>query len=169
MLVAVAGGLLAGIVTAYVHLRFRINTLLAGILVMTILYRVNLRILGQANLALLSNDTVLSILSPALVSGVGQQAALFGGFIAIVVQTQGFADVQMGFGVLITGLAAVIIGEALVGRQTIGRQLIAPVLGSVLYHQLVASIRSGHRTIASCSAATTWRRRGRMREWWEVR
>lgn len=193
MLAAVAGGLLAGMVTAYVHLRFRINTLLAGILVMTILYSVNLRVLGQANLALLSNDTLLSILSPALVSDVGLQAALFGGFIAItlgllraflgteagltlravganqalapslrigpwtwiilglalanglsalagaiVVQTQGFADVQMGFGVLITGLAAVIIGETLVGRQTIGRQLIAPVLGSILYYQLVS-------------------------------
>ena len=46
-LAAVAGGMAAGAATAFIHLRFRINTLLSGILVMTILYSVNLRVLGK--------------------------------------------------------------------------------------------------------------------------
>ncbi len=190
---AIAGGMLAGAATAYIHLRFRINTLLSGILVMTILFSVNLRVLGKANVALLSNETILSIISPALVNSINLQLVVFvllaalvlamllwflrtesglslravganpslvpslrinpWAFIivglalanglsalagAIVVQSQGFADVQMGFGVLITGLAAVIIGETLIGRDTVARQIAAPVLGSVLYYQLVS-------------------------------
>ena len=57
---------------------------------------------------------------------------------AVAVQLQGFADVHMEFGVLINGLAAVIIGETLVGRQSVTRQLAAPVLGSVVYYQIVS-------------------------------
>jgi putative ABC transport system permease protein len=192
-IVAVLGGCLAGAATAFIHLRFRINSLLAGILVMTILYSLNLRVLGQANLALLSTESLLSIISPALVNDVTGQGLLFAVMMvvtlallraflgteaglslravganpalvpslrinpwtwilaglalanglsalagAMVVQLQGFADVQMGFGVLINGLAALIIGETLIGRQTIGRQLLAPVLGSIIYYQLVS-------------------------------
>jgi putative ABC transport system permease protein len=57
---------------------------------------------------------------------------------AVAVQLQGFADVHMGFGVLINGLAAVIIGETLIGRETVARQLAAPVLGAIVYYQLVS-------------------------------
>ena len=190
---AIAAGALAGAATAGIHLRFRINTLLAGILVMTILYSVNLRVLVKANVALLSNDTVLSALSPEVVMRVGLQIVAFAIVVATVlallgwllrtelglslravganptlapalriapwafivaglaaanglaalagalaVQLQGFADVHMGFGVLINGLAALIIGETLVGRQTVTRQLLAPVAGSVVYYQLVS-------------------------------
>ncbi len=196
-LLATGAGLLAGMAagaaTALIHLRFRINTLLSGILVMTILYSVNLRVLGKANAALLDNETVLSIVSKDLVTSVGGQLgafgilmavvlavlvwflrtesgltlravgvnqqlvpalgidawwwtvfglALAGGFAAlagaVVVQLQGFADVQMGFGVLITGLAALIIGETLVGRDSVPRQVLAPVLGSLVYYQIVS-------------------------------
>jgi putative ABC transport system permease protein len=190
---AIVAGALAGAVTAGIHLRFRINTLLAGILVMTILYSVNLRVLGKANVALLSNDTVLSTLSPEVVVRVGLQIVAFAIVVAAVlallgwllrtelglslravganprlapalriapwafivaglaganglsalagalaVQLQGFADVHMGFGVLINGLAALIIGETLVGRSSVTRQLIAPVAGSIVYYQLVS-------------------------------
>jgi len=190
---AVAGGMLAGLSTAYIHLRFRINTLLAGILVMTILYSVNLRVLGKSNTALLGMDTLLSWISPAVVDSVNLQIAVFavlalavlaalywflsteiglslravgvnaalapalainpwtyvlGGLAlasglaalagAVAVQLQGFADVHMGFGVLITGLAAVIIGETLIGRQAVARQLAAPLVGSIVYYQLIS-------------------------------
>ena len=53
-------------------------------------------------------------------------------------QLNGFADVHMGFGVLINGLAALIIGETLIGRDTVLRQIAAPILGSILYYQLVS-------------------------------
>jgi putative ABC transport system permease protein len=190
---AVVAGMVAGLVTAFVHLRFRINTLLAGILVMTILYSVNLRVLGKANVALIDIDSVLHAVSPAVVTDVKLQIAVFGVLAlallgalwwllstqvglslravganaalapalainpwtyilaglalanglsalagALAVQLQGFADVHMGFGVLINGLAAVIIGETLIGRATVLRQLAAPLVGSLVYYQLVS-------------------------------
>lgn len=44
----------------------------------------------------------------------------------------------MGFGVLLNGLAAVIVGETLVGRATILRQVLAPVVGAVVYYQAIS-------------------------------
>ncbi len=76
-LLAIVGGMLAGAATAFIHLHFRINTLLSGILVMTILFSVNLPVLGKANVALLSNETVLSIISPALVNSIEGQLVVF--------------------------------------------------------------------------------------------
>jgi putative ABC transport system permease protein len=60
----------------------------------------------------------------------------FGG--ALMVQSQGFADVNMGLGILINGLAALMIGEAIVGKQTVARQLAAPFVGAIVYYQLVS-------------------------------
>jgi putative ABC transport system permease protein len=68
--------------------------------------------------------------------GIANALAGFGG--ALVVQQQGYADVTMGFGILVNALAALIIGEALLGRATIGRQVVAPVVGSIVYYQLVS-------------------------------
>lgn len=55
-----------------------------------------------------------------------------------MVQSQGFADVNMGLGILINGLAALMIGEAIVGKQSVLRQLAAPFVGAVVYYQLVS-------------------------------
>ena len=44
----------------------------------------------------------------------------------------------MGLGILINGLAALMIGEAIVGKQTVMRQLAAPFVGAVVYYQLVS-------------------------------
>ncbi len=55
----VAGGLL-GIGTAYVHLRFKVNTLLAGIILSTMVYSVNLRLMAKPNIALFDNITLFS-------------------------------------------------------------------------------------------------------------
>ena len=191
--VALVCGFAAGCTTAFIHLRFKINTLLAGILVMTMLYSINLRIMGRTNIPLFTYDTVFTILagsvrqfpfrqdsdrwvliarswpqcsyffmsekgtsmravgaSPdmaeaqginvgtATIIGVGAASALSATGGSIMVQTQGFADVNMGFGILINGLAALIIGEAITGRQTILRQVLAPVVGSLVYYQLIS-------------------------------
>ena len=192
-LLAVAAGSLAGASTALIHLRLRINTLLAGILVMTALYSVNLRVLGKANAALFSVDSVFSLIDPRiLVSDYGKLAvfiplmlatlgalwwflhteagtrlratgantalapslgisvtvytvaglAIANGLAALsgalLAQLQGFADISMGFGILITGLAALVIGETILGRKSVARILAAPVLGAVFYYQLVS-------------------------------
>jgi putative ABC transport system permease protein len=57
---------------------------------------------------------------------------------ALLAQFQGFADVQMGIGMIVLGLASVIIGEALVGTQHVGLTIVGAVMGSVLFRLLVA-------------------------------
>ena len=61
--ITVAAGALAGVLTGLVHTRFKIDALLAGILVMTGLYSVNLTILGRSNVPLLDTSSVFSALS----------------------------------------------------------------------------------------------------------
>ena len=65
---------------------------------------------------------------------------LLGGALAgsLLAQYQGFADVQMGIGMVVWGLASVIIGEALVGSSRIGLLITGAVIGSVLFRLLVA-------------------------------
>jgi putative ABC transport system permease protein len=57
---------------------------------------------------------------------------------ALLAQYQGFADVQMGIGMVVWGLASVIIGESLVGSHGIGLLITAAVMGSVLFRLMVA-------------------------------
>lgn len=57
---------------------------------------------------------------------------------ALLAQYQGFADVQMGIGMLVWGLASVIIGEALVGTRQLGYAITGAVMGSLLFRLLVA-------------------------------
>lgn len=204
------GGLLAGALTGVLHTKFKIHGLLAGILVMTALYSVNLRIMGRSNVPLLSEATLASyaermgtvvlggaaslnifawevsvrdaavfllvFLAVAIVGlvnylffrtslGTAMRAtgdndqmvralganvdhmiilglALSNGLIALagalLAQYQGFADVQMGIGMVVWGLASVIIGEALVGSGSLGLTIIGAVMGSVLFRLLVA-------------------------------
>jgi putative ABC transport system permease protein len=188
----------------------RINKLLAGILMMTALYSINLHIMGRSNLPLL-NETTLATRAEQLGSltfggdvdlhvagwsvsvrdasmllasfffvacigvllylffrtqvgtamratgdnqqmirslGVSVDAmTIFGlsmsnGLIALsgalIAQYQGFADVQMGIGIIVLGLASVIIGEALVGSRALGLLIVGTVMGSVLFRLLVA-------------------------------
>ncbi len=68
--------------------------------------------------------------------------ALSNGFIAlsgaILAQYQGFADVQMGIGMMVWGLASVIIGEAIINDNSLGFVITGAILGSVLFRLLVA-------------------------------
>ena len=205
-----AGGFLAGMTTGILHTRFKINGLLAGILVMTALYSTNLRVMGKSNVPLLTETTLANycesvgqaLLPGALgltiagwevsirdafvllfaflvalfmggilylfmrtnvgtamratgdnpqmmkalgvnvnhmiVLGVAISNAFVGLAGALLAQYQGFADVQMGIGMVVLGLASVIIGEALVGSQRLGFTIIGAVMGSVLFRLLVA-------------------------------
>jgi len=68
--------------------------------------------------------------------------AISNGFVALSgalwAQYQGFADVGMGIGMVVWGLASVIIGEALVGTNQLGLTIIGAVMGSVLFRLMVA-------------------------------
>ena len=52
---------------------------------------------------------------------------------SLVVQQFGFADVSLGFGLIIRGLAAVIIGEVLLRPRTVGQLLIAAAIGMIIF------------------------------------
>ena len=58
--IAMVAGALAGLVTAFLNVRFRILNLLASILTMIALFSVNLRVMGKPNVALINADTMLS-------------------------------------------------------------------------------------------------------------
>lgn len=195
--VSMLAGMAAGFVTGFLNTKLKIPSLLAGILSMTGLYSVNLRIMGKANLPLLKQDTVISVVSKmgfdtsTAVFVVGIVAVLvvililwwfFGtekgfairatgdnsnmiralgvntnsmvilglvisnGLIAlsggIMAQYNGYADVGMGTGTIVIGLASVIIGEVLFGHSSIIRSLFAVVLGSILYRIIIAFVLS---------------------------
>jgi putative ABC transport system permease protein len=74
----------------------------------------------------------MTIIGVALSNGL---VALAG---ALLAQYQGFADVQMGIGTVVWGLASVIIGEALVGSDSLGFTIIGAIMGSVLFRLMVA-------------------------------
>jgi putative ABC transport system permease protein len=57
----------------------------------------------------------------------------------LVAQFQGFADVGMGLGMIVAGLAAVIIGETLVRPRGVGMALVAVAAGSVIYRGVIAA------------------------------
>lgn len=212
-LVATAAGALAGAcagaLTGVLHTKFRINSLLAGILVMTALYSINLNVMGRSNVPLMqettfatwgeklglalwraphldvfgwrvaSADAAMLLLALAAATFVGVALFLFfrthlgtamratgdnaqmiralganvethlilglalsNGLVALsgalLAQYQGFADAQMGIGMIVWGLASVIIGEALTGSRSLGVTIIGAVMGSVLFRLLVA-------------------------------
>jgi putative ABC transport system permease protein len=61
-----------------------------------------------------------------------------------VAQYQGFADVQMGIGMVVWGMASVFLGTALVGQGRLGSALVAAAAGSVTFRLLVAAaLRAG--------------------------
>ncbi|WP_027214935.1 ABC transporter permease [Burkholderia sp. WSM2232] len=187
-------GFAAGVLTGYIHEKAKINTLLCGILVLSMLYSVNIRVMGQPNSALFAYSSVFSWLpdagggylprivllsvidaiigvgvlwflgtqhglamraigsSPSMAKaqginvkvytlvglGLANLFAALGG--AMLAQNQGFADVNMGFGVLVNGLAALLLGEAVIGNRSMLRQVLAPILGSIIYFQLISVV-----------------------------
>lgn len=196
-LAAIAAGVIAGVVTALIHTKLRINNIIASIIVMTALYTVNLRVMGRANISLLSVQTffdqtsgmlgvgvpdesmVTIVVTLVLLAAVGAALVWFmrtdlglavratgenepmirslgvdtdrtkliglglsNGAIALsgalVAQDNGFADIGMGIGILVTGAAAVMIGEALFGDGSIERWVVATIVGVLLYQLLIA-------------------------------
>ncbi|MCQ9343866.1 ABC transporter permease [Corynebacterium kozikiae] len=56
---------------------------------------------------------------------------------AMVAQYQGFADISMGIGLILIGLASVIMGQAILGQSRIWVAVVAVVLGAVLYRLII--------------------------------
>lgn len=181
-----AGGV-AGLVTAWLHVKLGILQLLSSILVMVALYAVNLRIMQAPNLALLGEPTIFDELVTdnngywmrcVVIGGVVIAAKFFldwffstemglamratgsnlrmsqaqgiatsrsillgmaisNGLIAlagaIFVQTQGGADISIGVGTIVIGLAAVIIGETIMPAKKMLWITLSAIVGAILY------------------------------------
>jgi putative ABC transport system permease protein len=188
-------GAMAGTLTGLIHTRLKIDALLAGILVMTGLYSINLTILGRSNVPLLDvqtifsslhlftasiyNDATIALLFILIITflvgyilrtdfGIAMRATgnsasmtralginnnkmkIVGLAIAnsltalsgyLVAQYQNFTDINMGIGIVITGLGSVLIGEALIkwwNIRSIMSQLTVVVCGSILFQLVLA-------------------------------
>jgi putative tryptophan/tyrosine transport system permease protein len=193
ILLAIVAGFVAGCCTGVLYTKLKINSLLAGILMMTVLYSFNLRIMGKSNIQLLTVDTFLTPLENLPVNrfipiiafflvvsfgvkiltdlfmhtqlgfamratgdneqmiralgvntdnttilGLGISNAFVALSGALVAQDQGFADVGMGIGMIVAGLASIIIGEALLGKHTVQRMTLAALIGSFLYKEIIS-------------------------------
>ena len=185
LLVALVAGAVAGAVTGLIHVKLKVKDLLAGILVMTALYSVNLRVMGKSNIPLFEEDNIfnteysmmITIVVLILISKflldyllktkfgfalkalgdnenlivslglneekykiyglmIGNAFVAFSG--AVLAQYQGFADVGMGTGIIVIGLASIIIGDTLFGkrRRLAGTTIV--IIGSILYRGVIA-------------------------------
>ena len=181
-----AGGV-AGLVTAWLHVKLGILQLLSSILVMVALYAVNLRIMQAPNLPLLGEPTIFDELvtdnngywmrcvviggvviaakffldwffstemglamratgsnlrmsqaqgiatSRSILLGMAISNGLIALACAIFVQTQGGADISIGVGTIVIGLAAVIIGETIIPAKKMLWITLSAIVGAILY------------------------------------
>ena len=185
LLVALVAGAAAGAITGLIHVKLKVKDLLAGILVMTALYSVNLRVMGKSNIPLFEEDNIfnteysmmITIVVLILISkfildyllktkfgfalkalgdnenlivslGLNEEKYKIYGLMiansfvafsgAVLAQYQGFADVGMGTGIIVIGLASIIIGDTLFGkrRRLAGTTIV--IIGSILYRGVIA-------------------------------
>src|SRR5580704_16648484 len=78
------GGFLSGCAVAMIALRFRISSLLAGIIVITMLYSVNLRSMGRSNIALFTYQTIFDLVHPGLNESLPGKILVLGSTVAVV-------------------------------------------------------------------------------------
>lgn len=183
---------LIGVVSRFISHALKIDPLLSGIIILTMLFTVYLRIMGTSNLPLFdtssiflknSDDFINYGIASAFVivpligvygylktySGLiflaagknptlcnyygfsplkfsliaGSLASIFSGIGgSLMAQHQEFSDVNMGVGILVQALASLMIGEVLLTPRTMLRQLIAPIVGSIVYQVISALIIS---------------------------
>ena len=187
VLAGVIAGMSAGAVTGVLHTFMGIPAILAGILTQLMLWSVNLKIMGKANIALPARNydlllgsikvpeslVVLVIFVVVLIAllycffgteigtalratgnnlnmsraqGINTDFTKILGLIisngivalsgALLSQYQGFSDISMGRGAIVIGLAAVIIGDAVISKisQNFAVRLVGVILGGVIYY-----------------------------------
>ena len=189
---AMLAGAAAGFITALLQTRFKIPSILAGIITDTGLYTVNLAVMGfSSNVSLLKKTTLFSILKPYLgtyyrlvpaaliaalatalmvlflktrlglsiratgdnpdmvrASSINTSFTITVGLCvanactglsgALLAQYQKTADINLGTGMVIVGLASLIIGEALLPKGKLWLKAAGAILGSIVYRFIIA-------------------------------
>ena len=189
---AMLAGAAAGFITAMLQTRFKIPSILAGIITDTGLYTVNLAVMGfSSNVSLLKKTTLFSILKPYLgtyyrlvpaaliaalatvlmvlflktrlglsiratgdnpdmvrASSINTSFTITVGLCvanactglsgALLAQYQKTADINLGTGMVIVGLASLIIGEALLPKGKLWLKAAGAILGSIVYRFIIA-------------------------------
>lgn len=105
-ILALIAGALAGLVTGVLHTKFKMPSLLAGILSMTGLYSINLRIMGKANIPLTQSVTLLTKLKGMFGLTRDRDGAIYLGLIVVIiliVLLVWFFNTEFGFSVVATG------------------------------------------------------------------
>lgn len=119
-----------------------IFALLAAVAVGFVLYLFFRTHTGTAMRATGNNPQMIRALGASVESYIIMGLALSNGLVALsgalLAQYQGFADAQMGIGMIVWGLASVIIGEALTGARSLGLTISGAIMGSILFRLLVA-------------------------------
>ena len=187
LLAALLAGALAGLITGILHTIMGIPPILSGILTQLMLWSINLKILGKANMAVsgrtlevlitsLNNPMAILIVGLIIAGLIALLYFFFGTQIgctiratgnneqmvkaqgvnvefnkilglvisnalvalsgALLAQYQGFADINMGRGAIVIGLAAIIIGQTLIGfiGRNFALKLFGCALGGVCYY-----------------------------------
>lgn len=193
---AILAGACAGFVTAFLHTRLKVPSILSGIITNTGLYTINLMVMGWSSTAsLLKNDTIFSMFKKIGIFGdwyavvlsiliVAAVTALLIAFLgtrlglsiratgdnidmvrassvnptftisvglcvanamtalsgAMVGQYQKTVDINSGTGIVVIGLACLIIGETILGRRPFFKGAIAAVIGSIVYRIIYAVV-----------------------------
>jgi putative ABC transport system permease protein len=98
--------------------------------------------IGSAMRASGDNDQMIRALGVSVENMIVLGLCISNGLVAfagaLLAQYQGFADVQMGIGMIVWGLASVIIGRALIGTDSVGAALTGTIMGSVLFRLIIA-------------------------------
>lgn len=187
ILLAFIAGALGGLLTAILHVKFKITNLLSGILVMLALYSITLRVMGgKANIPLYGVDTIfpetmpkLAIIAviaivckilldlffktklgfmlissgdnPQLVTSLGVNKGfvitiglmISNGLVALggalLAQHNGFADIQMGIGTIVIGLASIIIGTSIFKKARFIAATTITLIGALLYKLIIGA------------------------------
>lgn len=192
---AIIAGCAAGLITGFLITKLQIPSLLAGILTMTGLYSINLRVMGRANISLLGKNTIFTALqnmslprhfdtillglvvvlviiglyvlffktefgqaiiatgdNEAMARSLGISTNMMkiiglmmsNGIVAlagsIIAQDNGYADISMGIGTIVIGLASIIIGEVLFTNVSFKMRLVCLIIGSVLYRLIMVMV-----------------------------
>lgn len=194
-ILVVIAGFLFGSLTGFLNTKLKIPTILAGIIVMTALYSINLIILGSANLSIMRLNNIFSQMSNLIsnpflartitliivvaittailyfffgtevgltiratgmnkemakaqgintdvmiILGLGISNALIALGGSLIAQSNGSANLNMGRGTIVIGLASIIIGEAVCGKKTFKVWITSIIVGSILYQTLFSIV-----------------------------